>query len=350
MGVLGPGREGGGLYRKVPVRLHFGARAMTPVPALPEHPKPRNSRAKFLQQSKTSAISLAIGDTQHGHHRCRRAQSWTGHRRRTAAGPLAWGLRGRCGRFREDPGGHQWRFRWSNSRSPTRHRPARRSTRSSPSTRTVCRAPTTSRCLTSVRRKVRSAIRGTPSAAISGHMRDRVAVDSDMFVYYISRDDDGQPVRAVVAPDVFVVFGVPDRLDRRSYVLWREPDAEIRFVLEIASASTRRRDHTVKRDVYASLGVREYFLFRPARASPPGKADRPKVAQQQLPRDSCRRAIRQPTRHSQRGRWPRRPRGRGWRSALVRPGSRSGPEHLRRGRGRAAARGGGPTKGRGPSG
>ena len=81
----------------------------------------------------------------------------------------------------------------------------------------------------------------------------------------------GQPVRAVVAPDVFVVFGVPDRLDRKSYVLWREPEAEIRFVLEIASASTRRRDHTVKRDVYASLGVREYFLFdlperdRPAR-------------------------------------------------------------------------------------
>lgn len=95
------------------------------------------------------------------------------------------------------------------------------------------------------------------------HLRDRVAVDSDLFVYYVGRDRHGQPVRASVAPDVFVVFGVPDREDRRSYVLWREPDADIRFVLEIASESTRLRDHTAKRDVYASLRVREYFLFDP---------------------------------------------------------------------------------------
>lgn len=94
-------------------------------------------------------------------------------------------------------------------------------------------------------------------------LRDRVAVDSDLFVYYVGRDRHGEPVRASVAPDVFVVFGVPDREDRRSYVLWREPDADIRFVLEIASESTRLRDHTAKRDVYASLGVREYFLFDP---------------------------------------------------------------------------------------
>ena len=94
-------------------------------------------------------------------------------------------------------------------------------------------------------------------------LRDRVAVDSDLFVYYVGRGRRGQPVRASVAPDVFVVFGVPDREDRRSYVLWREPEADIRFVLEIASESTRTHDHTAKRDLYASLGVREYFLFDP---------------------------------------------------------------------------------------
>ena len=94
--------------------------------------------------------------------------------------------------------------------------------------------------------------------------RDHVAVDSDMFVYYIGRDRRGQPMSASVAPDVFVVFGVPDRPDRKSYVLWKEPDAKIRFVLEIASPSTWTHDRTVKRDVYASLGVREYFLFEPA--------------------------------------------------------------------------------------
>lgn len=55
----------------------------------------------------------------------------------------------------------------------------------------------------------------------------------------------------------------PDRPERNSYVLWNEPDADIRFVLEIASPSTRRRDHTVKREVYASLGVAEYFLYDP---------------------------------------------------------------------------------------
>ncbi len=103
------------------------------------------------------------------------------------------------------------------------------------------------------------------------HMRDHVAVDSDMFVYYIGRGRDGQPKRAAVAPDFFVVFGVPDRLDRKCYVLWRETDAEIRFVLEIASVSTRWRDHTVKRHVYASLGVWEYFLYDPPEPHRPAR-------------------------------------------------------------------------------
>ena len=95
------------------------------------------------------------------------------------------------------------------------------------------------------------------------HLNDRVAVEGDMFVYYVGRDAGGGPTLASVSPDIFVVFGVPDRPDRNSYVLWNEPDADIRFVLEIASPSTRRRDHTVKRDIYASLGVAEYFLYDP---------------------------------------------------------------------------------------
>jgi len=101
--------------------------------------------------------------------------------------------------------------------------------------------------------------------AIRRHLRGLadVAVYGDMFVYYIGRDEAGEPVRRSVAPDVFAVFGVPYRPDRRSHVLWDEPEADIRFVLEIASSSTRARDHGAKRDVYASLGVREYFLFDP---------------------------------------------------------------------------------------
>ena len=95
------------------------------------------------------------------------------------------------------------------------------------------------------------------------HLNDHVAVEGDMFIYYVGRDADGGPTLASVSPDVFVVFGVPDRPDRNSYVLWNEPEADIRFVLEIASPSTRRRDHTVKRDIHASLGVAEYFLYDP---------------------------------------------------------------------------------------
>ncbi len=103
-------------------------------------------------------------------------------------------------------------------------------------------------------------------SAIRHHLRglhEDVAVYGDMFVYYIGRDDRGGPVRRWVAPDVFAVFGTPYRVNRRSYVLWDEPEADLRFVLEIASSSTRTRDHGAKRDIYASLGVREYFLYDP---------------------------------------------------------------------------------------
>ena len=95
-----------------------------------------------------------------------------------------------------------------------------------------------------------------------------------MFVYYIGQDRGGQPALASVAPDIYVVFGVPDRPDRDSYVLYREPDADIRFVLEIASQSTWTRDHGHKRHLYASLHVTEYFLFDPPTASRPAPMHR----------------------------------------------------------------------------
>ena len=107
------------------------------------------------------------------------------------------------------------------------------------------------------------------------HLRDRsdrMAVEGDMFVYYVGQDDNGRPTRNVVAPDVFVVAGVPDRPDRNSYVLWREPQARLQFVLEIASKSTAARDHGEKRAIYASLGVCEYFLY-----DPPGRRRRARV-------------------------------------------------------------------------
>ena len=83
-----------------------------------------------------------------------------------------------------------------------------------------------------------------------------VYVAGNMFLYY----EEGNP-RAVVAPDVFVVFGAPCH-PRDSYLLWKEPKGPD-FVLEVTSASTRREDEGRKRELYAELGVREYFLYDP---------------------------------------------------------------------------------------
>ena len=86
--------------------------------------------------------------------------------------------------------------------------------------------------------------------------QSQVYVAGDMFVYF----KEGAP-RAVVAPDVFVVVGAPKHM-RMSYKLWEEPKAPD-FVLEITSRSTRAEDQGRKREVYASLGVGEYWLFDP---------------------------------------------------------------------------------------
>lgn len=85
-----------------------------------------------------------------------------------------------------------------------------------------------------------------------------VYISGNLFVYY----EEGNP-RAVVAPDVFVVFGVPKKL-RRIYKVWEEgrpPD----IVFELTSRKTYREDLSDKRILYEELGVREYFLFDPLR-------------------------------------------------------------------------------------
>jgi Uma2 family endonuclease len=86
--------------------------------------------------------------------------------------------------------------------------------------------------------------------------RDDVYVAGNLFVYY----EEGNP-QAVLAPDVFVVFGVPDE-HRRTYKVWEEgqtPDV----VFEITSTSTKAEDLGSKKGVYAYLGVKEYFLYDP---------------------------------------------------------------------------------------
>lgn len=96
------------------------------------------------------------------------------------------------------------------------------------------------------------------AGALDVHFRESpdVAVEGNRLLYYV----EGDP-RSRVAPDVFVVFGVPKRR-RRTYRLWEEGKAPD-FVLEVTSRSTRRQDAGFKRDLYARLGVREYWLFDP---------------------------------------------------------------------------------------
>ena len=60
---------------------------------------------------------------------------------------------------------------------------------------------------------------------------------------------------------MLVAFAVGDHA-RLSYMMWHEGKAP-EFVLEVASVSTWRRDRDEKPALYASLGVREYFLYDP---------------------------------------------------------------------------------------
>ncbi|MDE0446401.1 MAG: Uma2 family endonuclease [Spirochaetaceae bacterium] len=88
------------------------------------------------------------------------------------------------------------------------------------------------------------------------YRHDDVYVGGNLLIYY----EQGNP-RASVAPDVFVVLGVPNH-KRRSYLLWAEgkvPD----FVLEIASHSTWAEDRGPKRELYRRLGVTEYWQYDP---------------------------------------------------------------------------------------
>ena len=117
---------------------------------------------------------------------------------------------------------------------------------------------------------------GEPMAETPVHMEEMVYVwevlnerfedDPDVFVganmfFYFRKGDP----RAVVAPDGFVVKGVPKLpggVQRRKYLLWQEEGQVPCFVLETTSESTHAKDEE-KRRIYAKLGVAEYFQFDP---------------------------------------------------------------------------------------
>ena len=85
------------------------------------------------------------------------------------------------------------------------------------------------------------------------HIPD-VYVLGDMMMYY----EEGNP-RKSISPDIFVTFGIGKK-ERRIYKIWEEgkpPD----FVLEFASKGTYRTDLTRKVQLYAEIGIPEYFVY-----------------------------------------------------------------------------------------
>ena len=87
--------------------------------------------------------------------------------------------------------------------------------------------------------------------------RPDVHVNGNTMFYY----EEGNP-RRVISPDCYVAIGVDiERIYRNNtYLLWemgKPPD----FVMEIGSPSTWRNDLGPKRDLYARLGIGEYWRY-----------------------------------------------------------------------------------------
>jgi len=86
--------------------------------------------------------------------------------------------------------------------------------------------------------------------------KEDIYVIADMFLYYRK----GNP-RAQKAPDVMVIKGV-EKKKRRIFKIWEEGEAPC-VIFEVTSESTKDEDMVNKKELYASLNVKEYFLFDP---------------------------------------------------------------------------------------
>ena len=74
---------------------------------------------------------------------------------------------------------------------------------------------------------------------------------------------------SLVAPDCYVMFGVDSNfiLDYRQSYRIEEWGVIPAFALEVASPSTARRDLTEKRELYACIGIQEYWRLDKFRAN-----------------------------------------------------------------------------------
>ena len=91
---------------------------------------------------------------------------------------------------------------------------------------------------------------------IEEHFRQmpQIYVSGDILMYYVKGDP-----RKSVSPDILVSFGLGKK-PRRTYLVWEEgkvPD----FAMEFSSKGTYRNDLGRKMELYASLGIPDYFLY-----------------------------------------------------------------------------------------
>ena len=95
-------------------------------------------------------------------------------------------------------------------------------------------------------------------SALRAHFKHHgnILVAVNLFVYFREGHVDER-----VAPDVMVVRGVHSDI-RGSYRIWEEGPPP-GFVLEVLSKGTHRRDRDPKRELYAGMGVSEYFRYDP---------------------------------------------------------------------------------------
>ncbi len=81
-----------------------------------------------------------------------------------------------------------------------------------------------------------------------------VYVSGNIMMYY----EEGV-IQSSVSPDILVSFGIGKKR-RRTYKTWEEgkpPD----FVMEFSSQGTWRDDLNIKTELYARIGISEYFLY-----------------------------------------------------------------------------------------
>ena len=116
--------------------------------------------------------------------------------------------------------------------------------------------PVQANAVVELRNNLRAHFHGVPN----------VVVEGDMFLYYAEGEADerlvlGKRVGKYVAPDLIVVLD-HDLGDRQTYKVWEEgkpPD----FALDVISPSSEVRSRVGKKELYARIGIGEYFVFQP---------------------------------------------------------------------------------------